>query len=308
MRIASIDIGTNTIRLLICERTSAGSLNKLYIDRTITRLGEGYSDDNPLLTQLAVERSIIALKSFSTTIREHSVDEARAVATSVVRESKNGLDFVNRVKNETGISVEVISGAQEAELTVRGTLNSVSFEGEHCLICDIGGGSTEYVYVQKGDILKLVSINLGVVHLIEEFLTNERQSDQELAELSLSIKKTLNRELKDFEIYSQHKPAIIATAGTPTTLAAIKLGLCEYKPELVNNFVLTKNAITTILEKLIKIPKQDRAKTAGLEKGREDIIIPGILILLETLERFSSNEVIVSDGGVLEGIAWNLIK
>jgi len=308
LRIASIDIGTNTIRLLICEQTSAGSLKKLYLDRAITRLGEGYSNDKTLLNPKAVERSLTALKGFSRIIREHNVNKVRAVATSVVRESRNSLEFVNRVKNETGIIVEIISGAQEAELTVKGTLNSVSFEGDHCVIFDIGGGSTEYVYAQNRNIIKLVSINLGVVHLAEEFLRNDRETGQELARLSLSIRTTLQRELKDFEINPQQKLSLVATAGTPTTLAAIKLGLSEYKPELVNNFILTKSAITSILEKLIKIPKKDRAKTIGLEKGREDIIIPGTLILLETLEKFSSTEVIVSDGGVLEGIAWNLIN
>jgi exopolyphosphatase/guanosine-5'-triphosphate,3'-diphosphate pyrophosphatase len=309
LRIASIDIGTNTIRLLICEQTREGALKKLYIDRVITRLGEGFSDDKNLLNPKAVDRSLTALKGFSKIIREHDINKVRAVATSVVRESKNGREFVNRVKDETGIIVEVISGAQEAELTVAGALNSVSIEGAHCVIFDIGGGSTEYVYVQNGDIVKLVSINLSVVHLAEEFLKNERESDQDIAKLSLTIKKTLEKELKGFEINPRQKQlSLVATAGTPTTLAAIQLGLNEYKPELVNNFILTKYEINSILERLSKIPKKDRANVIGLEKGREDIIIPGTLILLETLKKFSANKVIVSDGGVLEGIACSLVS
>lgn len=308
MRIASIDIGTNTIRLLICEQPKEGTLKKLYIDRVITRLGEGFSDDKKLLNPKAVDRSIAALKGFSKIIREHGINKVRAVATSVVRESKNSQEFVNRVKEETSIIVEVISGEEEAELTVAGTLNSVSIEKTHCVIFDIGGGSTEYVYVQNGNIVKLVSINLGVVHLTEEFLKNDRESDQEITKLSLTIEKTLEKELKGFEINPRQKPSLVATSGTPTTLAAIQLGLNEYKPELVNNFILTKNTITSILEKLSKMPKKDRANVIGLEKGREDIIIPGTLILLETLKKFSSTKVIVSDGGVLEGIAWNLIN
>jgi len=308
LRIASIDIGTNTIRLLICEQTTEGTLKKLYIDRAITRLGEGFSDDKKLLNPKAVDRSIAALKGFSKIIREHGINKVRAVATSVVRESKNSQEFVNRAKDETSIIVEVISGEEEAELTVAGTLNSVSIEGAHCVIFDIGGGSTEYVYVQNGNIVKLVSINLGVVHLAEEFLKIDRESDQDIAKLSLTIENILEKELKGFEINPRQKLSLVATAGTPTTLATIQLGLNEYKPDLVNNFILTKNTITSILEKLSKIPKKDRAKVIGLENGREDIIIPGTLILLETLKRFSTTNVIVSDGGVLEGIAWNLIN
>ena len=308
MRIASIDIGTNTIRLLICEQTRDSALKKLYIDRVITRLGEGFSNDKTLLNPKAVYRSLATLKSFSKIIREHNVNKVRAVATSVVRRSENSLEFIKRVKNETGIMVEVISGEQEAELTVSGVLNSVSIEGGHSVIFDIGGGSTEYGYVQNADVIKLLSINLGVVYLTEGFLINDRESNQDIAKLSLYIKETLERELKGLGIEPQQKISLVATAGTPTTLAAIQLGLNEYKPELVNNFVLTKDMITSTMEKLIKIPKKDRSNVIGLEKGREDIIIPGALILIETLKKFSSTKVIVSDGGVLEGIAWNLIN
>ncbi len=308
MRIASIDIGTNTIRLLICEQTKDSALKKLYIDRVITRLGEGFSNDNTLLNPKAVYRALTALKGFSKIIREHNVNKVRAVATSVVRKSENSLEFIKRVKNETGIMVEVISGEQEAELTVSGVLNSVSIEGEYSIIFDIGGGSTEYVYVQNADVIKLLSINLGVVYLTEGFLINDRETNQDIAKLSLYIEETLERELKGFGIEPQQTISLVATAGTPTTLAAIQLGLNEYKPELVNNFVLTKDMITSTMEKLIKIPKKDRSNVIGLEKGREDIIIPGALILIETLKKFSSTKVIVSDGGVLEGIAWNLIN
>jgi len=307
VRTASIDIGTNTIRLLICEQTDDGVLHKLYIDRVITRLGEGFPDDKKILNRKAVDRSIAALKDFSQIIKDYNVSKIRAVATSVVRESENSIEFRERVKHEAGIKVEVISGEVEAQLTVSGVLNSVSIDAEHCLIFDIGGGSTEYICVQKSNIIKLVSINLGVVHLTEEFLKNNIESDLDMAKLSLSIEKTLDRELKGFEDKSLQGLSLVGTAGTPTTLAAIELGLKEYKPELINNFILTEDMITSIIKRLVKISKKERAKLIGLEKGREDIIIPGALILLGTLKKFSANEVIVSDGGVLEGIAHSLV-
>lgn len=305
MRTASIDIGTNTIRLLICENTPKGSVEKLYINRVITRLGEGFSDEKRLLNPNAVNRSIAALYDFSQVIKKYDVSKIRAVATSVVRESENGLEFAKQVADRTGLTVEVISGEEEAKLTVLGVLNSVSVNAGECIIFDIGGGSTEYVYIKDSNIVNLVSTNLGVVHLTEKFLRSEIETEHELAQLSLNIHKILQENLENFEVINKKDLILIGTAGTPTTLAAIELKLKEYKPEFVNNFVLTEEMVHLTIKKLIGIPKKDRAKVTGLEKGREDILIAGALILIETLRKYSQNSVIVSDGGVLEGIAYS---
>lgn len=305
MRTASIDIGTNTIRFLISEQTGRGILKKLYINRVITRLGEGFSDNTRLLNSNAVNRSVAALYDFSKVIKKFHVNKIRAVATSVVRESKNGEEFVKQVADKTGLAVEVISGEEEAKLTVSGVLNSVSVNANNCIIFDIGGGSTEYVHIRSSNIVNLVSTNLGVVHLTEEFLRSEIETQQELANLSLYIKETLQRELENFEIIDKKDLILIGTAGTPTTLATIELKLKEYNPELVNNFVLSEEMILSTIKKLLNIHKKDRAKITGLEKGREDILVAGALILIETLRKYSQNSVIVSDGGVLEGIAYS---
>jgi exopolyphosphatase/guanosine-5'-triphosphate,3'-diphosphate pyrophosphatase len=304
LRTASIDIGTNTIRLLISERTGRGIL-KIYINRVITRLGEGFSDNTRLLNSNAVNRSVAALYDFSKVIKKFNVNKIRAVATSVVRESKNGEEFVKQVADKTGLAVEVISGEEEAKLTVSGVLNSVSVNANNCIIFDIGGGSTEYVHIRSSNIVNLVSTNLGVVHLTEEFLRSEIETEQELANLSIYIKETLQRELENFEVIDKKDLILIGTAGTPTTLAAIELKLKEYNPELVNNFVLSEEMILSTIKKLLNIHKKDRAKITGLEKGREDILVVGALILIETLRKYSQNSVIVSDGGVLEGIAYS---
>lgn len=293
---------------MIYEKADQGLLKKIYIDRVITRLGEGFSEDLRLLTPNAVDRSIKALRSFSGIARKHNVDKIRAVATSVVRESSNGPEFVKTVKDETGLTVEIISGEEEAELTVLGTLNSVSAKTDNNIIFDIGGGSTEYVHIQNSNIISLTSTNLGVVHLTEQFFNNDIETQDEINQLVHQIQKTLQTALKPFNHNKNNNFSLIGTAGTPTTLAAIQLGLKNYKPELVNGFLLKKNTVTTIVEKLIRTPKSERTQIPGLERGREDIIISGSLILLETLDYFSSKEVIVSDGGVLEGIAHSLYQ
>ncbi len=306
MRTASIDIGTNTVRLLICENSSAATLNKLYIDRVITRLGEGFSQNRRYITQRTANRTISAIHDFAEIIKQYQATKIRAVATSVVRESENGPEFVRNAQAETGIKIDVISGDEEAELTVLGVLNSVQYNNDECIIFDIGGGSTEYVHISGNKIVNKKSIKMGVVHLTEEFLPIETQSLDEIAKLSLIIENILHKELKDFHIEVKNEPFIIATAGTPTTLAAMELKLTKYEPELINNHILTSPWVYETLDRLIQIPVSDRAKIPGLEKGREDIIVTGTLILLKTMEMFSANELIVSDGGLLEGIAHSI--
>lgn len=308
MRIASIDIGTNTFRLLVSEADKGTALKKLYIGREITRLGEGLHGDEKLISPRAIERSLKALCGFSMKIKEYDVGTLRAVATSAVRESLNGLDFVKLVKEETGIPVDVISSDEEARLTVRGVLNSVKFDTPDCLIFDIGGGSTEYVYVKEGRIADISSTGLGVVRLTEQYLNHDIDTDSDLALLGAHVDELLNEGLCSFPRPDGKNLTVIGTAGTPTTLASIEMRLTPYNPSLVNNFVLAREAIERILSALVKIPKSERIKVPGIEKGREDLIISGTLIVLKTMDRFSSCSMVVSDAGLLEGVAYNLIS
>lgn len=308
MRIASIDIGTNTLRLLVLHAEEGKTPVKLYTGREITRLGEGFTEESKLINQNAMNRSLRALSNFSRIIKRYGVGKMRAVATSAVREALNGSEFIKRVKDETGIDVEVISGEEEAGLTVLGVLGSVSFDTPDCLIFDIGGGSTEYVYVKKGEIADVSSTELGVVTLTERYLLkSDADSESDLAALDEHIESVLKRGLTGFPGPPYNQLTAIGTAGTPTTLAAMELRLSRYDPELVNNFTLTKDMITATLKKLVGMPRQERTKIPGLEKGREDLIISGILITLRTLERFSSDRMLVSDAGLLEGSAYNLL-
>ncbi|MEW6143826.1 MAG: Ppx/GppA phosphatase family protein [Thermodesulfobacteriota bacterium] len=307
MRIASIDIGSNTFRLLVSETGEGASLKKLYICREITRLGEGLAPGKMLISPNAMDRSLKALSGFSLKLKEYGVGKLRAVATSAVRESLNGQDFIRKVESETGISVDVISGDEEARLTVRGVLNSVSFGTPDCLIFDIGGGSTEYIYIEGGEIREIASTGLGVVRLTEKYLGGETDTDSDIASLNRDVRGTIADGLSCFPAAGGDRLTLIGTAGTPTTLAAIELGLEKYDPALVNNFVLTRGMIERTLEILLGLPKTGRTKVPGLEKGREDLIISGISIVLNTMDRFSATSMVVSDAGLLEGVAYNMI-
>ncbi len=308
MRIASIDIGTNTFRLLVSEPDHGNSLKKLYIAREITRLGEGLSPGRMLINPNAIDRSLKALSGFSLKIKEYGVGELRAVATSAVRESANGREFVKRVREETGIPVEVISGDEEARLTVAGALRSVKYHTPDCLIFDIGGGSTEYVYVKEGVITDITSTGLGVVRLTEQYLGNDTDTDSDIAALGRHIGEAITEGLSSFPAAGGRDLTLIGTAGTPTTLASIELRLTRYDPALVNNFTLTREMAERTFNRLMKIPKPERVTVPGLEKGREDLIISGIIIVLKTMDRFGSSAMVVSDSGLLEGIAYNMIR
>ena len=307
MRIASIDIGTNTFRLLVTEPGEGDSLHKLYVGREITRLGEGSGNGTRLIKPGAIERSLKALTGFSEIIRDLGVEKMRAVATSMVRESRNGLEFVNLVKSQTGLPVEVITGEEEALLTVSGVMKSVTFDTPDCLIFDIGGGSTEYIYVKSGTVTNLTSTRLGVVCLTERFLSEEKESEAALTALGAHIEKTLSEGLSEFPQGGEGL-TVIGTAGTPTSLAAVELDLVKYDANLVNNYTLTREGIVNILGRILRTPRGERAAIPGLEKGREDLIVSGTEVVLKTLDRFSVGEMVVSDAGLLEGVAYGLLS
>lgn len=306
MRIASIDIGTNTFRILISEPED-GRLKRVYIDRVITRLGGGFKDGERLISPDAMERAITVLRGFARVLERYGVERLRAVATGVVRESLNGSEFIKRVKSETGIEVESISGEEEARLTVKGVLRSLSLDSGSFMVFDIGGGSTEYAYVKEGNILGLTSTGLGVVYLSERFLNDDMPSESNIGILSRFIEDVLSRELSWMSRFREDDFSLVGTAGTPTTLAAMELGLDSYDPDLVNGFILRHDAVLRILNTLVDIPKEKRLEMNGLEKGREDVIIPGSLILIKTMEAFSKDRVFVSDGGLLEGIIYSIV-
>lgn len=307
MKVASIDIGTNTIRLLIAH-TQNGNLNKIFVGREITRLGGGFNRESGTIANEAMERSIEAILKFSDLIKSHGVDRVRAVATSVVREASNGGELIDQIKRLTGIEVEVIPWDEEARLAAIGVLSSVEIYDKYVLIIDVGGGSTEFVLVEDSNFREAVSTNLGVVHLAERYLIgSDAPKKEDIDFLSEKIENKLREGLHSMNAFADKGLRLVATAGTPTTLAAIDLKLDHYDPDKVNGHVITRDTIYNIFKELISLSSTDRLKIVGLEKGREDLLIPGALIILKTMDMFHSGGITVSDGGLLEGIALSML-
>ena len=303
-RYASIDIGTQTIRLLIADTDSTGKLLPVYRDRSIIRLGEGMKETN-CLQNAPMERAVTCIKYFVNTAHQYKTQRIFPAATSCVRESQNGKAFLETVFRETGIVVRLLSGNEEAGLSLRG-VQSVFQDNQGCsLIADIGGGSTELILTNSMNAELMESLPLGVVHLSEKYFHNDPPVTEELSELTNEIKLILATNCNIFN-YLNHKEIdklrLIGTAGTVTTLAAIALKMKEYAIEKVNGYLLTGDKLKNIYKELVLIPSYIRKNMAGLEPGREVVIIAGTLIILNIMDMFSLNDLLVSDAGLLEGI------
>jgi exopolyphosphatase/guanosine-5'-triphosphate,3'-diphosphate pyrophosphatase len=295
-RVAVIDFGTNTARLLIADRVTAGEFRHVYIQREIVRMGGGFSKAEGLAPD-AMDRGLSCLARFSERIREHQVSSVRAVATSAVRDARNGAAFVESVRRETGIELRVIDGVSEGSLTLAGVLAGLDRQYDEILVVDIGGGSTEYTVARSGQADYVRSLPLGVVRLTEgkgNIAAMERKIRKELA--------ALRHDMEEADYHILGGTPLIGTAGTATTLAAISMEMVDYDYRKVNNAIISRDEIAAIFQRLLPLTPAERLEVTGLEKGREDLIISGMLIIMQTMELFGMAEMKVSDYGLLEGL------
>jgi len=300
-RVASIDLGTNTARLLIGS-SGSGRVERHFISRRITRLGGGFTRDRGISPEAAL-RTISALKEFAQSLHEYEVDRVRAVATSAVRDAVNRTEFCDAVKSATGIELEVISGELEGKLTLSGVISGLDVIPGSMFVFDVGGGSTEYTLASGEDILFTRSLPLGVVRLTEGKVGIDAIAAKVEKELCL-----LSSELQSASLHGRlSSGTLIGTAGTATTLAAISLKLSDYDYRKVNNHLLSLDEIKAIFRTLLPLSPEERLhQIAGLEKGREDLIIAGTILTIKTMELFKFSNLKVSDYGLLEGVLIHL--
>ena len=292
--VAAIDLGTNTARLLIAEQNP---YRQLLLARCVTRLGGGFSRERGL-SEEAQLRSLDALKEFAAQIDRHDVGRVRAVATSAVRDALNGPVFCRRVKDETGIELEVIDGTEEAELTLRGVAAILDDKSGELAVFDVGGGSTEYTLAVDARPIFSRSLPIGVVRLTEGKVGVAEMEDKIGRELAI-----LRRDLEAEGLCERFaRAALIGTAGTATTLAAIRIGMKDYDYRRVNNHSMPLSEVERIFELLRPMTPKQRLQVPGLEPGREDLIIAGILVVLVTMRVFGFETFKVSDSGLLEGL------
>jgi exopolyphosphatase / guanosine-5'-triphosphate,3'-diphosphate pyrophosphatase len=292
--VASIDLGTNTARLLIARKDP---YHEILLNRIITRLGGGFTRERGL-SEEAQQRSIDALRRFAAEMKKHEVAKLRAVATSAVRDAVNGDEFVRRVRQETGIDLEVIDGDEEALVTLRGVASVLDDKSGDLAVFDVGGGSTEYTLASGEELLFSRSLPIGVVRLTEGKAGAAAMEEKILRELTAYKKELEQAGLA--ERFS--KATLVGTAGTATTLAAIEMGMEIYDYRKVNNYVMKCSEVERIFELLKPLTPQERLEVPGLEPGREDLIIAGTLVVLLTMRVFGFESFKVSDSGLLEGL------
>ena len=299
MKIASIDIGTNTVRCLIGE-VHDGVLTPEAIYRDIIRLGEGLRARGEL-DPAAFGRLTSVLTSYSGHIRESGCVRVRAVGTSALRDAGRGGSIRKALNDVLGYPVDVISGEEEAKLTSLGVQAGIG-PMDDGLVLDVGGGSTELIRVTAGTNVWWTTLPAGVVHLTEELLLDDPPSDRQVEALQVRFRGLLDLERDD------GGEQMSGTAGTPTTLAAVHLGIDDYDPTLVNGHVLSLDTIRGLVKEFLSRTSAGRLAMSGMERGREDLIVAGSLMVLEVMDRWGYQEMIVSDWGLLEGIAINLAE
>ena len=302
-RLAGIDIGTLTCRLLIADLPADNRLSELCSERRILRLGEGV-DQSKRLKHEAVERVIHCLKDWRATIESYHVHAHVAVATSAVRDAANKQEFLNRVRSEAGFEVEIISGDEEARRTMLGIHSGLPGDIKDVLALDIGGGSTEFILALQGQSPVVRSIDIGVVRLSERLLHHDPPTRHEIAEARAWIQRETTVVLAAMP--RRTGLTFVGTAGTITSLAAMALQLPAYDAARIHNYRLALNMITDLEKHLLSRSKAARIGMPGLERNREDVIAAGAIILQTVMEMLGEEECLVSDLGLREGILLDL--
>lgn len=302
-RLAGIDIGTLTSRLLIADLPADNRLSELCSERRILRLGEGV-DQSKRLKHEAVERVIHCLKDWRATIESYHVHAHVAVATSAVRDAANKQEFLNRVRSEAGFEVEILSGDEEARRTMLGIHSGLPGDIKDVLALDIGGGSTEFILALQGQSPVVRSIDIGVVRLSERLLHHDPPTRHEIAEARAWIQRETTVVLAAMP--RRTGLTFVGTAGTITSLAAMALQLPAYDAARIHNYRLALNMITDLEKHLLSRSKAARIGMPGLERNREDVIAAGAIILQTVMEMLGEEECLVSDLGLREGILLDL--
>ncbi len=296
---AIIDVGTNSLRLLIAKILDNSTCSPLFYRVEITRLGEGMGQEGKLSSK-AIKRTIGVIQSYLRDIEEWGGEKVFITATSAVREAVNGEYFVSRVKEETGLYIKVLSGTEEAELSYLGVIKTLPENGENPLVFDLGGGSTEFIW-RKGNEIFSESYKVGVVRLTEKYISSDPPRQEELFQMEEHIKKTLKEMSRD-KVNEQDK--LVGVGGTITSLAAMNQELKVYQQEKVHGYVLSRENLAKQLNRLLLIKEPERKKLPGLQPQRADVIIAGTAAIITIMDLFNYREVTASEGDLLIGAMY----
>jgi exopolyphosphatase / guanosine-5'-triphosphate,3'-diphosphate pyrophosphatase len=298
-RVAAIDCGTNSVRLLIAD-ISADGLRDVVRRMEIVRLGEGV-DRTGRLAPAAIERTRLALVDYARQIADAGVARARMVATSATRDAVNADEFRAMVIATLGFAPEVVSGDEEARLSFTGAVRGLSAEPPY-LVVDIGGGSTEFVVGTSG-VDTAISVDIGCVRLTERHLHDDPPAPAQVAAAEADITAAVDRALA---AVGGGGRTLVGLAGSVTTVAALALRLDAYRPEVIHHARVSYADVAKVTGELLAATHDERLARPVMHPGRADVIGAGALILRIIMERVAADAVIASEHDILDGIAWSL--
>lgn len=292
-KVAAIDCGTNSIRLLISEDG-----REIIREMEIVKLGEGV-DRTKNFSPIAVERTLVALRRFKALIDHHKVERVRFCATSATRDAQNRKIFTEPVESILGVAPEVIVGIEEARLSFLGATSELPISDAPFLVVDIGGGSTEFVLGERS-VQSAISVDIGCVRMTERYFTNDPPTEQEIASTRLDINRAIDQ--VEIEVPISSARTLVAVAGTATTVAAAALKLPTYDREAIHGARISAERTFEISNWLLSMDKNERANLGFMHPGRVEVIAAGALVLAEILKRTGAREFVASERDILDGI------
>lgn len=297
-RIAVIDIGTNSMRLMLCKITDS-TIEKKEKELMITRIGKDVSKTG-VISEKSLMRNIDALKYFKNKADRYGAEEIYAIATSAVRDALNGEIFVAEALSQAGVDVKIISGEEEAELGLWGVASEIQNPQETVLVIDIGGGSTELILGSKQRIDYKVSIPAGAVRMTEQFVTGNPIKSENVANMKMRLSELFKEPLE--YLSKKRIDRVVAIGGTATTTASMFHSMSIYDPEIVHNTIINLEFIERTFNKLKDMSVQERWNVKGLQKERADVMPSGLFILQHIVEGLNKDSLIISECDNLEGI------
>lgn len=302
MKVAALDLGSNTFLCLIAEVDRNAVKAVLHDQVEMVRLGQGLSGSKKFHPE-ALQRADATLEKFSQVIKKHQPDKILAMATSAARDAENKEDLFE-LGRKHGIPIEIIPGNKEAEITYRGATSGLGDFNDDIMVVDIGGGSTEFIFGRGPQLLSGKSLDIGCVRLTERFIKAQPTPEDQLTVAEEFVSSELMK-IKEIMPNGFDIKQIVAVAGTPTTLAAAELG--GFVPEKIDGFVFTEENLNRWLNRLVHASVGEKIKF-GIPEGRADVILIGVIILLRTLKNLGKSQLKVSTRGVRYGVALEMAR
>jgi exopolyphosphatase/guanosine-5'-triphosphate,3'-diphosphate pyrophosphatase len=308
--IASVDIGTNSTRVLVARPTALPGRSGPVLDvldrrNTITRLGQGIGASGRLAPE-AVERTLDCLRGYREILDRHAVERVRVAATSASRDAANRDEFFDAVEGIVGTRPELLSGDEEGRVSFLGATGDLDHGDGPFLIVDIGGGSTEFI-VGTDEVEGVMSVDVGCVRLTEKFLQHDPPQPEELTACISLTDAYLDDVVRELPAVSEAR-TLVGLAGTITTVAAVEIGLDVYDRDRIHHFGLTRDAAEDVFRTLATESRDQRIHNPGLEEARADVIVGGCCVLVALFRRFGFDEMIVSEADILDGLALSLLE